>query len=116
MLFPPFVYVIDSFDGKPKHFQKTETTIYTDGSKTNSGVGAGFVIYHKNKRVNAESIHMSDTPTVFQAEIEAINHAYARMSIHPSASTKYIKIQSDSQAAIKALNKRRITSQSVLTT
>ena len=65
----------DSFDGNPKHIQKAETTIYTDGSKTDHGVGAGFVIYHKNKRIHAESIHMPDTSTVFQAEIEAISHA-----------------------------------------
>ena len=35
---------MDSFDGKPIHIQKAETTIYTDGSKTEYGVGAGFVI------------------------------------------------------------------------
>ena len=48
----------DSFDGNPKHIQKAETTIYTDGSKTDHGVGAGFVIYHKNRRIHTESIHM----------------------------------------------------------
>ena len=37
------------------------------------GVGAGFVIHHKNKRIHAESIHMPDTSTVLQAEIEAIS-------------------------------------------
>ena len=55
----------DSFDGKPRHIQKAETTIYPDGSETDLGVGAGFVIYHKNKRVHAESIHMPNTSTVF---------------------------------------------------
>ena len=64
-----------SFDVKPSHIQKAETTIYTDGSKTDHGVGAVFVIYHKNKRIHAESIHMPDTSTVFEAEIEAISHA-----------------------------------------
>ena len=39
----------DSFDGKPIHIQKAETTIYIDGSKTDSGVGAGYVIYHKKR-------------------------------------------------------------------
>ena len=58
-----------------QNIQKAETTIYTDGSKTDQGVGAGFVIYHKNRRIHAESIHMPDTSTVFQAEIEAISHA-----------------------------------------
>ena len=64
----------DSFDGKPVHIQKAET-IYTKRSITEFGVGAGFVIYHKNKRIRRESIHLPDTSTVFQAEIEAINHA-----------------------------------------
>ena len=106
----------DSFDGNPKHIQKAETTIYTDGSKTNDGVGAGFVIYHKNRRIHTESIHMPDTSTVFQAEIEAISHAcqYALANIK-DLNIICIKILSDSQAAIKALNKPRITSQSVLT-
>ena len=107
----------DSFDGNPKHIQKAETTIYTDGSKTDHGVGAGFVIYHKNQRIHTESIHMPDTSTVFQAEIEAISHAcqYALANLK-ELNIKYIKILSDSQAAIKALNKPRLTSQSVLTT
>ena len=106
----------DSFDGKPIHIQKAETTIYTDGSKTNHGVGAGFVIYHKNKRIHAESIHMPDTSTVFQAEIEAISHACQYALANPQElNIKYIKILSDSQPAIKALNKPRIKSQSVLT-
>ena len=44
-----YKWTFDSFDGKPIHIQKAETTIYTDGSKTDDGVGAGFVIYHKTK-------------------------------------------------------------------
>ena len=106
----------NSFDGKPIHIQKAETTIYTDGSKTDYGVGAGFVIYHKNKRIHAESIHMPGTSTVFQAKIGAISHACQYALANPQElDIKYIKILSDSQAAIKALNKPGITSQSVLT-
>ena len=105
----------DSFDGKPIHTQRAETTIYTDGSKTDFGVGAGFVIYHKNKRIHTESIHMPDTSTVFQAEIEAISQACQYAIANPQElEIKYIKILSDSQAAIMALHKPRITSQSVL--
>ena len=49
---------------------------------------------------------MPDTSTVFQAEIEAISHAcqYALANLK-ELNIKYIKILSDSQAAIKALNK-----------
>ena len=92
------------------------SVLSTDGSKTDYGVGAGFVIYHKKKQIHAESIHMPNTSTVFQAEIEAISHAcqYA-LAIPQELDIKYIKILSDSQAAIKAMNKPRITSQSVLT-
>ena len=46
----------DSFDGKPIHIQKAETTIYTDGSKTDHGVGAGFVIYHKNRKIPGDTL------------------------------------------------------------
>ena len=42
----------ESFDGKTVHIQKAETTIYTDGSKTEHEVGAGFMIYRKNKRIH----------------------------------------------------------------
>ena len=70
------------------------------------------MIYHNNKRKHAESIHLPDTSTVFQAEIEAINHAcqYAIANLQ-ELDLKFIKILSDSQAAIKALNNSRITSQ-----
>ena len=81
----------NSFDGKPIHIQKAETTIYTDGSKTDSGVGAGFVIYHK--RIHTESIHMPDTSTVFQAEIEPISHACQYVLANPhELNIKIIKL------------------------
>ena len=52
---------------------------------------------------------MPDTSTVFQAEIEAISHAcqYALANLK-ELNIKYIKILSDSEAAIKALNKPRL--------
>ena len=79
-----------------------ETTIYTDGSKTNSGVVAGFVIYHKNRRLHTESIHQPDSSTVFQAKIETISHACKFALAHlQEEDLKYIKILSDSQAATK---------------
>ena len=59
---------------------------------------------------------MPDTPTVFRAEIEAISHACHYILANPKKlDINYIKILSESQAAIKALNKPRFTSQSVLT-
>ena len=35
--------------GRQKCVEKSETTIYTDGSKIMGGVGSGFVIYTKTK-------------------------------------------------------------------
>ena len=57
---------------------------------------------------------MPDTSTVFQAKIKAISHACQFAIAHLSENNlKYVKIQSDSEAAIKALNKPRITSKLV---
>ena len=59
---------------------------------------------------------MPATCTVFQAEIEEISHAcqYA-LAQTQEHDIKYIKILSDSQAAILALDKLRIMSKAVLT-
>ena len=59
---------------------------------------------------------MGTAQILYQAEIEAISHAcqYALANLK-ELNINYIKILSDTQAAIKALNKPRITSQSVLT-
>ena len=46
---------------------KSEYTIYTDGSKRNEGVGEGFVVYYKNKRIHTESFSLPSHATVFQA-------------------------------------------------
>ena len=60
---------------------------------------------------------MPDTSIFFQAKIETINHTCQYALAHMTdKNINYIKISSDSQAAIKALNKPRITSQSVLMT
>ena len=59
---------------------------------------------------------MPNTSTIFQAEIEAISHACQfAITYSQEYDIKYVKILSDSQAAIKALNNPRITSRTVLT-
>ena len=79
----------------------TWITAYTDGSRTENGSGAGYVIYYKNKPVAHASIKLNDEATVFQAEIIALKKAaeYIRMNMEP----RYGKILSDSQAALFAL-------------
>ena len=63
---------LDSFSGAKKHIMKAEVTIYTDGSKTKDGVGAGIVVYYKNTRIFTDSFKLPNTATIFQAEIFAI--------------------------------------------
>ena len=97
-----------SFNDRSKHIQKAEITIYTESSKTEFGVG---FINHKNRRNYTKSIHMPDTSTVFQVDIEAINHACQFMLAYfPNLNINYVKILSDSQAAVKAFNRSRIPS------
>ena len=103
-----------SFDGKKKHITPSEITVYTDGSKTENGVGVGYVVFHKGKRIQTASSRISDTATVFLAEVRAIYDAVAYLldlSVHKKFG--YVKILSDSQAAITALDNRHIKSKTV---
>ena len=52
------------------------TSIYTDGSKMSSGVGAG--IYSEKLRLS-KSIRLPNTASVFQAEVLAIKEACKRV-------------------------------------
>ena len=94
-----------------------EYTIYTDGSKTENGVGSGFVVYYKGTRIQTESHSLPDSTTVFQAEIVAIYKAMLYMVNRCSThKVSYLKILCDSQAAIKALNSHDVRSLTVLNT
>ena len=59
-----------------KHIVHTNTNIYTDGSKTKTGTGAGFVIYDKHNLIQKDYIPLSPTATIFQAEIIAIKRLH----------------------------------------
>ena len=80
-------------------------------------MGAVFMLYHKNRRIHTESIHIAATSTFFQAGIKVINHTCQFTLAHlPDHNMSYIEILlSDSEATIKALKQPRILSQSVLT-
>ena len=106
----------DSFDGKRKHVTRSEYTIYTDGSKIDNQVGAGAVIYHKNNLITTIKTKLPDTATVFQAELLGIKSGcefFFNNSVHKP---KYVKITSDSQAALQALNNNTFTSSTALST
>ena len=102
---------LDSFDGSKKHRKHSEYTAYTNGSKTEHGTGAGYVVYHKNRVITYESIKLNDNATVFQAEITAIQRAAEYL--FSSTEAKYVKILADSQAALPALDNNKITAKSI---
>lgn len=74
--------------------------IYTDGSLTEEGAGAG--VYFCNEDLGIQ-VPLGRYCTVFQAEVFAINLAAKRVK-EQKWSGKVIKIFSDSQAALKALD------------
>jgi hypothetical protein len=108
-----FIINLDSFDGLSKHRQHAEYTIYTDGSRTASGTGSGFVLYHKKEQIETRSFSLHKAATVFQAEVHAIKRACQFLN-SSNLQPRYVKILSDSQAAIKALASKSITSTLVL--
>ena len=50
----------DSFLGQKKFLCPSQFNLFTDGSKTDNGVGAGFVIYKNKKEIMAESHRLED--------------------------------------------------------
>ena len=89
--------------------------IYTDGSKTNQGVGAGVYISTNSKGLPAGSASypLGKLATVFQAEVYAILISAQKLLEHNVSNTT-IKIFSDSQGAIKALKSHSIRSKLIL--
>ena len=90
----------------------SELNIYTDGSKLDGRVGAAYVFYEVNRLTQENCYRLPDYCTVFQAEIKAILEAASALSREQKY--KYVRIFVDSQAAIKALTSKEITSKLVL--
>ena len=103
----------DSFTSKGYPIQ-AQINIYTDGSKTNEHVGCGFVIYRGTTEISSNSIRLPEHCTVYQAEVMAIQLASQEAITILEPSDKYIKLFSDSQAALKSLNKFRCLSKTVV--
>ena len=96
---------MESLKGGKKHLRHSEYTIYTDGSKKEEGTGGGFVIYHYKKPIYTHSFKLMNHATVYQAELEAIYQACKYMDDnYDTIKPKYVKILTDSQAALKSLD------------
>ena len=86
--------VLISFQNNNATIKHAEYSIYTDGSKTENGVGSGFVVYHKNERIQMESFSLPTTTTVFQAEVAAIYEAMLYMINHMLLSKNTVRLTS----------------------
>ena len=104
----------DSFDGTQKHLCPAHFNVFTDGSKTGEGVGAGFAVYKKSVVVEEMSVPLPDYYTVFMAEVVALRSA-AECVLENLGRWKptYIEIHCDSRAALMAVNSRKISSKEV---
>ncbi|XP_074039468.1 ribonuclease H-like [Leptinotarsa decemlineata] len=85
----------------------TEIACYTDGSKTEEGVGAGIT-----KPKIKVSLRSGKKGTIFQAETVAIRHC-AKELLRQEFKENTISIYSDSQAAIKAISSMQVNSKLV---
>ena len=118
---PPHKFIVntESMVYKKRPIE-TQYNIYTDGSKTENHVGAGFTIMHNKQEITSSSIKLSPNATVFQAEILAIKEAAVALTDmiehNNGEQIMYVKILTDSQAALQALNTATITSKLVLDT
>ena len=91
-----------------------QINIYTDGSKTKQGAGAGYVVMKgKDTLLHAESINLTGNASIFQAELLAIQAAAVHMLTREDTYNQYVKIFSDSQAALQALKAKHGKAQTV---
>ena len=106
-----FTVVTDSFSGHSKYLCPSQINVFTDGSKVNGRVGAGFTIRKGQTAFQEMSYRLPDKCSVFQAEIFAINQA--ALILQRLGYPKYIKFFVDSQAALMALDNKSVTSRLV---
>ena len=83
-------------------------------AKMEYGVGSGYVVYNRAKEFSRTAQKLTDTTTVFQAEVTAINEAADYLiSLSNHRRFDHVKILSDSRAALTALSSCQIKSLTV---
>ena len=87
--------------------------VYTDGSKLNGRVGAGFYVEYPNNSPKQAFFHLGICSTVFQAEVLAISEVEKNL-LSDKMHNQSIVVLVDSQAATKTLIKCTVTSITVL--
>ena len=92
-----------------------EYHVYTDGSKTSSGVGLGAIIYNNGIVEETFAERLCDTASVFEAEMTAINLT-AELLTKGKTRNANIVIFSDSLSSIQALERTKFKSALVANT
>ena len=93
--------------GQPK---QSQINIYTGGSKTRNHARSGIaIIKHGNQR-HAEGIKLNPNVTIFQSEAKAVCEAAQWLRLNRLDSENYVRIFTESQATIQALNNPHVTS------
>ena len=87
--------------------KNAEITIYTDGSKSKGGTGAGVLILKKHGEDQSYQCKLPDNKNVTSAEITAIREAGKRI-IDMEIEGKNITLISDSKNALNRLNSNKV--------
>ena len=83
---------------------QSQINIFTDGSKTSEHVGLGFVKYRNGIEIATNSTRLPDYCTVFQGEVLAIKLATIELTNILTPTDRFIKLFSDSRAALLSLD------------
>ena len=85
-------------------------SIYTDGSKSTSGVGSGWVIFNDNVVVSLGNRKLPNHSTVYEAEMTAISLALDDLILITNGADipKDITFLVDNQATLKTLNSLKL--------
>ena len=110
------MYIVsDSYTGHSKFLQHSQVNVYTDGSKSEAGVGAALHVLQQGYPTLTRRFTMPLTSTVFLAEIEALHQAGCFLREEALArGIRYVKIFSDSRSSLQALDSYKTKSQNVV--
>ncbi|GBN38105.1 hypothetical protein AVEN_235795-1, partial [Araneus ventricosus] len=96
-------------DGEANIARKDIINIFTDGSKTEHGVGAAFCVSTNDIWACQWSAKLNDNNTVFQTELTALHEAVIYASPLPNRNTS--KIHVDNRANIMASSNSKSTNE-----